>query len=60
MPNFASLSRTMHAFDQPEVDAVVLGETREWEGVEYAQDLIASGRKQGLIMLGHVVSEEKP
>ncbi len=57
-PGFASLSGTMRAFARPEVDAVIIGETREWEGVEYAQDLIASGRRQGLIILGHVVSEE--
>jgi putative NIF3 family GTP cyclohydrolase 1 type 2 len=41
-----------------EVDALIVGETREWETVEYAQDLIASGRKKALIILGHVVSEQ--
>jgi putative NIF3 family GTP cyclohydrolase 1 type 2 len=39
-------------------DVFVCGETREWEVVEYAQDLIASGRKKALIMLGHVLSEQ--
>ncbi|HEY9436514.1 MAG TPA: Nif3-like dinuclear metal center hexameric protein [Blastocatellia bacterium] len=45
-------------FAQPDVDVLVVGETREWELVEYAQDAIASGKKKGLIALGHVVSEQ--
>jgi hypothetical protein len=40
------------------VDVLVLGETHEWELVEYAQDAIVSGRKKALIVLGHVVSEQ--
>jgi putative NIF3 family GTP cyclohydrolase 1 type 2 len=43
---------------RPEVDVFIVGETREWETVEHAQDLIASGAKKGLIILGHVVSEQ--
>lgn len=43
---------------RPDVDVFIVGETREWETVEHAQDLIASGRKKGLIVLGHVVSEQ--
>lgn len=42
----------------PEVDALVIGETREWELVEYVQDMIASGQKKALVILGHVVSEQ--
>jgi putative NIF3 family GTP cyclohydrolase 1 type 2 len=45
-------------FARPDVDALVVGETREWELVEYAQDAITSGQKKGLIVLGHVVSEQ--
>ncbi len=43
---------------RPDVDVLIVGETREWETVEYAQDLIASGRKKALIIMGHVVSEQ--
>ena len=43
---------------QPEVDALVIGETHEWELVEYAQDMISSGKKKALIVMGHVVSEQ--
>lgn len=45
-------------FARPDIDVLIVGETREWELVEYAQDSIASGRKKALIVLGHVVSEQ--
>ncbi len=40
------------------VDVLIVGETREWELVEYVQDMISSGKKKALILLGHVVSEQ--
>jgi putative NIF3 family GTP cyclohydrolase 1 type 2 len=43
---------------RPDVDVLVVGETHEWELVEYAQDMISSGKKKALIVLGHVVSEQ--
>ena len=43
---------------RPDIDVFVVGETREWETVEYAQDLIAAGRKKALIVIGHVASEQ--
>jgi hypothetical protein len=42
----------------PEVDAIVAGEVREWESVEYARDVAYSGQGKGLILVGRVVSEE--
>lgn len=41
-----------------DVDVLICGETREWELVEFVQDMISSGRKKALIVLGHVVSEQ--
>lgn len=43
---------------RPDVDVLVLGETHEWELLEYVQDMISSGKKKALIVLGHVVSEQ--
>lgn len=43
---------------RPDVDLLIAGEAREWEVVEYAQDAISAGKKKGLIVLGHVVSEQ--
>lgn len=51
MPGIPFISR-------PDVDVLVVGETHEWELVEYVQDQITSGRKKALIVLGHVVSEQ--
>ena len=48
----------MPTFARPDVDVLVIGEAREWELVEYAQDCIASGQKKALVVLGHVVSEQ--
>ncbi len=41
-----------------DVDVLIAGEAREWEVVEYAQDIIASGKKKALILIGHVASEQ--
>jgi putative NIF3 family GTP cyclohydrolase 1 type 2 len=43
---------------RPDIDVLIVGETREWELVEYAQDTITSGKNKALILLGHVVSEQ--
>ncbi len=45
-------------FAGPDVDLLIVGETREWELVEYAQDAIASGKHKALILIGHVASEQ--
>jgi putative NIF3 family GTP cyclohydrolase 1 type 2 len=42
----------------PSVDAIVGGEVREWETVEYARDVVAAGGKKALILVGRIVSEE--
>ena len=43
---------------RPDTELLIVGETREWEVVEYAQDLISMGRMKALVVLGHVVSEQ--
>ena len=41
-----------------EADVLVIGEAQDWDLVAYARDLVAAGRKKGLILLGHVLSEQ--
>ena len=53
-----SLNPGIPLLSQHNVDVLVLGETHEWELVEYAQDMISSGKKKALIILGHVMSEQ--
>lgn len=42
----------------PGVNLIVIGEPVEWEASPYFADLVASGQKKGLIILGNEVSEE--
>ena len=42
----------------PDVDAIVAGEVREWESVEYARDHVAAGHQKALILVGRVLSED--
>jgi putative NIF3 family GTP cyclohydrolase 1 type 2 len=45
-------------FTRSNIDALIVGESREWEMVEYAADAITSGQKKALIILGHIPSEQ--
>jgi hypothetical protein len=49
------LSATLN---DPAVDLVVCGEPGEWEAGPYFMDVVASGRKIGMVILGNEVSEE--
>jgi len=42
----------------PQADVYVCGEATEWEGIEYVRDTIAAGHKKGMILVGHVVTED--
>jgi len=41
-----------------EVDALVVGEVREWETTEYVRDAVYANKSHGLIAVGHALSEE--
>jgi putative NIF3 family GTP cyclohydrolase 1 type 2 len=56
LPGTTAIQASLDAM--PNVDAIVAGEVREWESVEYARDLVTAGEKRALILLGRVVSEE--
>lgn len=55
---YASEFPGISLFARPDIDVLIVGETREWEVVEYAQDAITSGKKKALIVIGHVLSEQ--
>jgi len=42
----------------PDVDAIVAGEVREWESVEYARDQVTEKQRKALILVGRIASEE--
>ena len=56
LPGSTPLSAALDAM--PGVDAIVAGEVREWETVEYVRDVIHAGHRKGLVLVGRVVSEE--
>jgi putative NIF3 family GTP cyclohydrolase 1 type 2 len=46
------------ALEMNDVEALIIGETREWETVEYVSDAISEGKHKALIILGHIPSEQ--
>ncbi len=57
-PGAAGFARETRALEQPDVQVLILGETREWETVEYVADAISEGKQKALIVLSHVPSEQ--
>ena len=57
-PGFGDARGVMRTIERPDLDALIIGESREWEGVEYMRDALTLGQKKGLLILGHVPSEE--
>jgi len=57
-PGAAGSQREIRALEQDDVQALMVGETREWETVEYAADAVSEGRKKALIVIGHIPSEQ--
>lgn len=57
-PGAAGCQREMHALEMDDVQVLMVGETREWETVEYAADAVSEGRKKALIVIGHIPSEQ--
>ena len=40
------------------MEVLIIGETREWETVEYVSDAISEERHKALLILGHIPSEQ--
>lgn len=57
-PGAVGFVRETHALEMEKVDVLLVGETREWETVEYAADAVSEGKKKALIVMGHVPSEQ--
>jgi putative NIF3 family GTP cyclohydrolase 1 type 2 len=55
---YMDLNGALRSLSRTDLDVMVIGEAREWEGISYVQDAITAGRPKGLIVLGHVISEE--
>jgi putative NIF3 family GTP cyclohydrolase 1 type 2 len=57
-PGAAGFEAETHALEREDVQVLLVGETREWETVEYAADAVTEGRKKALIVIGHILSEQ--
>ncbi|HLZ42170.1 MAG TPA: Nif3-like dinuclear metal center hexameric protein [Candidatus Sulfotelmatobacter sp.] len=57
-PGAAGVQRETQALERDDVQVLLVGETREWETVEYAADAVTQGRNKALIVIGHVPSEQ--
>jgi putative NIF3 family GTP cyclohydrolase 1 type 2 len=55
---FAGFETNRRLFQFDGVDVLVIGEDHEWETIEYAADATTAGKRKGLIVLGHVPSEQ--
>lgn len=44
--------------ERPDVELLIIGESAEWETVEYIRDAQSEGKTKALLLLGHANSEE--
>ena len=58
MPGAAASEMQVSLVEKEKPDVLVIGETREWETVEYTRDGKLMGEKTSLIVLGHAASED--
>jgi putative NIF3 family GTP cyclohydrolase 1 type 2 len=57
-PGYTGFVRETHELEMDNVEVLLVGETREWETVEYAADAVTEGKRKALIIIGHVPSEQ--
>jgi len=58
VPGASGFGAETRALEMPDVDVLVTGEPREWETVEYVADAVTQKKGKGLIILGHIPSEQ--
>ncbi len=58
IPGAAGSATQIKALERDDVQALVIGETPEWETVEYVADATTEHKRKGLIILSHIPSEQ--
>lgn len=58
LPGFPPAGMQIGVLELPGVDVLITGEIHEWETSEYVRDAAYLGYKKGLIVTGHLASEE--
>jgi putative NIF3 family GTP cyclohydrolase 1 type 2 len=57
-PGYPGFPRQRQMLQRDDVEALLMGEAREWETIEYGDDAVAAGKRKALIVLGHIPSEQ--
>ncbi len=57
-PGSTPVTQIQRVLGGSEIDVLVCGEPGEWDAGEYVRDSAAAGKKKGMIVLGHDMSEE--
>jgi putative NIF3 family GTP cyclohydrolase 1 type 2 len=57
-PGSEGFESEAHTLERDDVEVLLVGETVEWETVEYVDDAAAQGRRKALIVIGHIPSEQ--
>jgi len=58
LPGAAGSARQIQMLERDDVEALMIGETPEWETVEYVADAVTEHRRKALVILGHIPSEQ--
>ncbi len=58
LPGAAGSARQIQLLERDEVEALLIGETPEWETVEYVADAATEHKSKALIIIGHIPSEQ--
>lgn len=55
---FPGFVANRHVVQKHKPDVMIIGEDHEWEMIEYATDAIEAGQLKGVIVVGHIPSEQ--
>lgn len=58
LPGAAGSAKQIQLLERDDVEALLIGETPEWETIEYAADAVTEHRPKALVILGHIPSEQ--
>jgi len=58
LPGAAGSDEQIQMLERDDVEALLIGETPEWETVEYVADAATEHRRKALVIIGHIPSEQ--
>ena len=58
MPGAGGSTRQIQMLERDDVEVLMIGETPEWETVEYVADAASQHKRKALLILGHIPSEQ--